>query len=96
MILIRKKRRFVLLRLNEAIDHAAHEFFTRLGTLPACDRCTVMEGIKCSIRHDTVAEIPDALRSVDPALAALWGQWRETLGVEVWAAVLKTIFKGEA
>ena len=84
------------MRLNEAIDRTVHEFFTRLDTLPACERSAVVEMIKCGIRYDTVAEIPDALLSVDPVLAALWGQWRETLGVEAWAAVLKTIFKGAA
>jgi hypothetical protein len=67
-------------------------FFIRLQTLPADERSAIVEAIKCGIRHDTVAEIPDALLSVDAVLAALWGQWQETLSVEAWAAVLKTVF----
>jgi hypothetical protein len=68
------------------------DFFTRLQTLPADERFAIVEAIKCGIRHDTVAVILDVLLSIDPVLAALWGQWQETLSVEAWAAVLKTVF----
>ena len=68
------------------------EWFARLGTLPVCEQQAIREAIKCGIWHGTIAEIPDALLSVDPVLAALWGQWSETLSVEAWAAVLKTVF----
>jgi len=81
-----------VLRLNPEIDHTMSEFFIRLETLPAHERFAIVEAIKCGVRHDTLAEIPDVLLSIDPVLAALWGQWRETLGIEAWAAVLKTVF----
>ncbi|MGD0791812.1 MAG: hypothetical protein ABR920_08585 [Terriglobales bacterium] len=68
------------------------EWFARLQTLPPGEQQAIREAIKCGVRHDTVAEIPDALLSADPILAALWGQWQETLSVEAWAAVLKTVF----
>lgn len=82
-----------MLRLTPNIDHAMSEFFTRLQTLPADERFAIVEAIKCGIRHETIAEIPDVLLSVDPALAALWGQWYEQLSVEAWRAVLMTVFK---
>ena len=81
-----------MLRLNSNIDHTMAEWFARLQTLPSCDQQAIREAIKCGVRHDTVAEIPDTLLTVDPVLAALWGQWQETLSVEAWAAVLKTVF----
>ncbi len=81
-----------MLRLNQTIDRTMSEFFIRLETLPAYERLAIVEAIKCGVRHDTVAEISDALLSVDPVLAALWGEWRETLSGEAWAAVLKTVF----
>lgn len=86
-----------MLRLNSKIDCTMGEWFARLQTLPACEQQAIREAIKCGIRHDTVAEIPDALLSVDPVLAALWGQWQAMLTFEAWAAVLKTVFmKSEA
>jgi hypothetical protein len=86
-----------MLRLNSNIDRTMAEWLARLQTLPPCEQQAIREAIKCGVRHDTVAEIPDALLTIDPVLAALWGQWRETLGVEAWAAVLKTVFmKSEA
>jgi hypothetical protein len=86
-----------MLRLNPNIDHAMAEWFCRLRPLPPREQQAICEAIKCGIRHDTVAEIPDALLTVDPVLAALWGEWQETLGGEAWAAVLTTVFmKSEA
>jgi hypothetical protein len=81
-----------VLQLNPEIDHTMNEFFKRLDTHPAQDRSAIMAAIKCGVRHRAVAEITDALLSVDPVLAALWGQWRETLGIQAWGAVLKTVF----
>jgi hypothetical protein len=81
-----------MLRLTPKIDHTMCDFFTRLQTLPADERFAIMEAIKCGVRHDTVAEIPAALLSVDAVLAALWGQWQDALSMEAWAAVLKTVF----
>ena len=81
-----------MLRLNSKIDHTMAEWFARLQTLSTCDQQAIREAINCGIRHDAVAEIPDALSSVDPVLAALWGQCSEKLSVEAWAAVLKTVF----
>jgi hypothetical protein len=81
-----------MLRLNSKIDCAMAEWFAHLGTLPVCEQQAIREAIKCGVRHETIAEIPDALLSVDPVLAALWGQWHEMLSVEAWAAVLKTVF----
>ena len=68
------------------------EWFSRLGTLPVGEQQAIREAIKCAIRHETIAGIPAALLSVDPVLAALWGQWNEVLSMEAWAAVLKTVF----
>jgi hypothetical protein len=81
-----------MLRLNSKIDRAMSEWFARLGTLTVCEQQAIRAAIKCGIRHGNIAEIPDALLSVDPVLAALWGQWNELLSVEAWAAVLKTVF----
>ena len=81
-----------MLRLNSNIDHTMAEWFTRLRSLPVYEQQAIGEAIKCGIRHGTIAEIPDALLSVDPVLAALWGRWNETLSAEAWAAVLKTVF----
>ena len=50
-----------MLRLNSKIDCTMGEWFARLQTLPACEQQAIREAIKCGIRHDTVAEIPDAL-----------------------------------
>ena len=81
-----------MLRLNSKIDLAMAQWFAHLKTLPARERQAIREAIKCDIRHGTVVEIPDVLLSVDPVLAALWGQWNEMLIVEAWAAVLATVF----
>jgi hypothetical protein len=81
-----------MLRLNSKIDRAMVEWFGHFGTLPVSEQQAIREAIKCGIQHGTIAEIPDALLSVDPVLAALWGQWNELLRVEAWAAVLKTVF----
>ena len=81
-----------MLRLNSNIDRTMAEWFARLQTLPPCEQQAICEAIKCGVRHDTVAEIPDALLTVDPVLAALWGQWQEMLSGEAWAAVLRTVF----
>lgn len=61
-----------MLRLNSRIDHTMAEWFARLQTFPTYEQQAIREAIKCGIRRDTVAEIPDALLSVDPVLAALW------------------------
>lgn len=81
-----------MLRLTPDIDRAASEFFIRLQTLLADERFAIVEAIKCGVRHGTVAEISDALYSVDPILAALFGEWQDSLNADAWAAVLKTVF----
>ncbi|MGA8150892.1 MAG: hypothetical protein WB952_08080 [Terriglobales bacterium] len=80
--------------ISPAIDAAQAEWFARLRTLPPEDAQAVLEAVQCGARHGTHAEIPDALLSVDPILAGLWGAWRDTLEAEAWAAVVRLVFIG--
>ena len=85
-----------MLRLNPNIDHAMAEFFQRLRLLPPREQYAILEAIKCGCTRDLIAEIFDTLLAIDPVLAGLWSLWRETLGVEAWAAVLRlTFIKGQ-